>query len=70
MVNDHEKYEAHALEDVFIAASLNALSTEIERAGLFMMLKKTTRREDILRFASMWNLDGLVLIGFCDAEYA
>lgn len=70
VVNDHEKYEAHALEDVFIAASLNALSTEIERAGLFMMLKKTTRREDILRFASMWNLDGLVLIGFCDADYA
>lgn len=70
VVNDHEKYEAHALEDVFIAASLNALSTEIERAGLFMMLKKTTRREEILRFASMWNLDGLVLIGFCDADYA
>ena len=70
VINDHEKYEAHALEDVFIAASLNALSTEIERAGLFMMLKKTTRREEILRFASMWNLDGLVLIGFCDADYA
>ena len=70
VVNDHEKYESHVLEDVFIAASLNALSTEIEQAGLFMMLKKTTRREEILRFASMWNLDGLVLIGFCDADYA
>ena len=70
VVNDHKKYESHVLEDVFIAASLNALSTEIERAGLFMMLKKTTRREEILRFASMWNLDGLVLIGFCDADYA
>ena len=27
VVNDHEKYEAHTLEDVFIASSLNCLST-------------------------------------------
>lgn len=29
-VNDHEKYEGHTLDDVFIASSLNYLSTEIE----------------------------------------
>lgn len=69
VVNDHEKYEGRTLEDAFIASSLNALSTEIEQAGLFMMVKKTTDREQIIRFASMWNLEGLVLIGFCDADY-
>lgn len=69
VVNDHEKYEAHTLEDVFIASSINHLSTQIEANGQFMMVKKTTRREEIIRFASMWNLDGLVLIGFCDADY-
>lgn len=69
VVNDHEKYESHTLEDVFIAASLNHLSTEIEKCGQFMMVKKTTDPEEIIKFASMWNLDGLVLIGFCDQDY-
>ena len=39
-LNDHEKYEGHTLDDVFIASSLNCLSTEIEKRGLFMMVKK------------------------------
>lgn len=69
VVNDHEKYEGHVLEDVFIASSLNCLSTEIEKNGQFMMVKKTTRWEDIIQFASMWNMDGLVLIGFCGQDY-
>ena len=69
VINDHEKYEARTLEDVYIASSLNELSTEIEKSGLFMMVKKTTDPEDIIRFASMWNLDGMVLMGFCDQDY-
>lgn len=69
VINDHEKYESKTLEDVFIAASINSLSTEIEKAGKFMMIKKTTKLEEIIKFASMWNLEGLVLIGFCDADY-
>lgn len=69
VVNDHEKYEGHLLEDVFVASSLNALSTEIEQCGQFMMVKKTTSPEEIIRFASMWNVDGLVLLGFCDEDY-
>lgn len=69
VVNDHEKYENHTLEDVFIAASINHLSTEIEKNGQFMMVKKATKPEEIIRFASMWNLEGLVLIGYCDEDY-
>ncbi len=69
VVNDHEKYESHTLEDVFVAASLNCLSAEIEKNGQFMMVKKTTEPEQIIKFASMWNLDGLVLLGFCDEDY-
>lgn len=69
VVNDHEKYEGRALEDVFISASLNSLSAEIEKNGQFMMVKTTKNPEDIIRFASMWNLDGLVLIGFCEQDY-
>lgn len=69
VINDHEKYEEHTLEDVFIAASLNHLSTEIEKSGLFMMVKKTKNPEEIIKYASMWNMEGIVIIGFCDEDY-
>ena len=69
VVNDHAKYESHVLEDMFIASALNNLSNEIEQSGHFMMLKKTTQTDEIIRFASMWNMDGLVLIGFCEQDY-
>lgn len=70
VVNDHKKYEGRVLEDAFIAAAVNALSVEIEKAGMFLMIKTTTEQEEILRFASMWNMEGLVLIGFCEEDYA
>ena len=63
-INDHEKYEGHVLEDAFIAASLNALCAEIETRGQFMMVKRAKRPDEILQFASMWNMDGLIVIGF------
>lgn len=69
VINDHEKYESHALEDAFIASSLNELSAEIENAGYFMMVKVTNKWNEISRFASMWNMEGLVVIGFCENDY-
>lgn len=68
VVNDHEKYEGHVLEDGFISSAINALSREIDRAGYFMMVKVTSQWEDIVRFASMWNMEGLVLMGFCEQD--
>ncbi len=68
-VNDHEKYEGHTLEDFFISSSLNYLSTEIENSGQFMMIKKAKSAEEIIKFSSMWNMDGIVVIGFCDQDY-
>ena len=69
VVNDHPKYEGHALEDSFISAALNRLADEIERRGYFMMLKKAKIITEIVRFASMWNMDGVVITGFCEDEY-
>lgn len=69
VIHDHPKYEGRTLEDGFIAASLDALSRETERAGYFMMVKVTTDWEQIPRYASMWNMVGLVVIGFCKADY-
>lgn len=68
-VNDHEKYGGHTLEDFFISSSLNDLSVEIENSGQFMMVKKAKCAGDILQFASMWNMDGIVVIGFCEQDY-
>lgn len=62
-VNDHPKYAGHTLRDGFIAASLDALSTEIEAGGQFMMVKKAQCAGEVVRFASMWNMDGIVMIG-------
>ena len=68
-VNDHEKYQGHTLDDFFISSSLNYLSTEIENSNQFMMVKKAKCAEEIIKFASMWNMDGIVVIGFCDQDY-
>ena len=70
VVNDHRKYEGRVFEDAFIASAVNALSAEIERAGMFLMIKAARKQEEIVRFASMWNMEGLVLIGFCEEDYA
>ena len=69
VVNQHDKYEMHVLEDPFIASSLNNLSVEIEKLGKFMMVKTTTQISEIIKFASMWNMEGVILIGFCEQDY-
>lgn len=69
VVNDHIKYEGKVLEDAFVASSLNALMFELEKNGYFMMVRATTDWNEVARLASMWNMDGMVLIGFCEADY-
>lgn len=67
--HDHEKYEGRPLEDPFFASSLNALSQEVEQSGYFLMVKTAKTTEEIVRMASMWNMEGLVLLGFCEQDY-
>lgn len=69
IINNNEKYEGHILEDPFISSALNYLSAEIENNGFFMMIKTAADCADIIKFASMWNLTGMVLIGFCEQDY-
>lgn len=69
VVNDHHKYNHRTLEDPFIASALNDLLAEVDKAGYFMMVKKTVDCNEIIRFASMWNMVGLVVIGFCEQDY-
>lgn len=69
VINNHEKYEDKVLEDNFISSSLNYLSIELEQAGYFMMVKVTKEWNEIARFASMWNMEGMIVIGFCEQDY-
>ena len=69
VVNDHEKYEGRVLEDGFVMSSLNALSHEVNEKGYFMMIKTTSDIGEIPVIASMLNMDGLILMGFCEADY-
>lgn len=69
IINDHPKYEGHTLEDGFVSSALNALSAELNQSGYFMMVKTTTQWDEIARIASMWNMDGLILLGFCEQDY-
>ena len=69
IVNDHEKYEGHTLEDPFVSASLNYLADEIADHNYFFMLKKIRDINEIIRFSSMCNLDGMIVIGFCEEDF-
>ena len=69
VVNDHVKYEGRVLEDGFVTSSLNALSHEVNEKGYFLMIKTTSDISEIPVFASMWNMEGLILMGFCEADY-
>lgn len=69
VINDGPKYEGRVLEDGFVMASLNALSKQLNERGYFLMIKTTRHCAEIPKFASMWNMDGLILMGFCEAEY-
>lgn len=69
VICDHEKYEGKPLEDPFIAASLNALSREIQGGGWFLMVKTAKSVQEIVALASMWNMEGLVILGFCEQDY-
>lgn len=69
VVNDNVKYEGRVLEDGFVMSSLNALSREVNEKGYFLMIKTTSDIRQIPVFASMWNMDGLILMGFCEADY-
>lgn len=69
VINDGPKYEGNVLEDGFVMASLNALLKEVNKSGHFLMIKATRHCAEIPAFASMWNMDGMILMGFCEAEY-
>lgn len=52
-----------------ILLAQNELVREIEASGYFMMIKVTKAWDEIAKFASMWNLEGMIVLGFCEQDY-
>lgn len=50
------------LEDPFSATILGSMEHEISRSGYFMMLRTTSDKDEVLRLARTWKLDGLILL--------
>jgi LacI family transcriptional regulator len=69
VINRHSKYESRVLGDPFISESLDCLSCEIEQRDYFMMVKCTPDPADIVRYGSMWNMEGMIILGFCGEDY-
>lgn len=69
VINNHYKYERRVLEDPFINNALDNLYDVIEKQDYFMMIKCTDNCDDIIQYASMWNMEGLIIMGFCEQEY-
>ncbi|MBQ3514587.1 MAG: LacI family DNA-binding transcriptional regulator [Lachnospiraceae bacterium] len=69
VLSNDAKYENKMIEDPFVSGMLNYLSKELAKNDYFVMLKEVSDVKEIVRYASMWNMAGLVLIGFCAMDY-
>lgn len=69
VLSDDVSYEGKMIEDPFVSGMLNYLAKELDQTGYFMMLKEERDINQIVRYASMWNMAGLVLIGYCTVDY-
>lgn len=69
VLSNDVKYENKMLEDPFVSGMVNYLSKELAKNDYFVMLKEEPNIKEIVRYASMWNMAGLILIGYCTADY-
>ena len=69
VLSNDVKYENKMIEDPFVSGMLNYLSKELTKNDYFVILKEEPDIQQIVRYASMWNMAGLMLIGFCTADY-
>lgn len=69
VVSDNERYEGRMLEDPFVSRMINTISKELDRCGYFMMIQEERDIKKIVEYASMWNMAGLILMGYCAVDY-
>lgn len=68
-VNDHPEYEGKPLENPYYAKFISCLQKECAAAGCDLLIRTVSTWNQAAEFASVWNMKGLVVAGFCDADY-
>lgn len=69
VVNDHPTYEGHPFSDPYLLESLGALIQEAALHDLDVVPRSAITWDEVADFASTWNMKGLILSGFCQADY-
>lgn len=69
IINDHEKYEGHPLEDGYLSRLVNSLAIESEKRGYLLIVKLAKRIDDVPLLASLWNMSAVMVQGFCEVDY-
>ena len=69
IINDHEKYEGHPLEDGYLSRLVNSLAIESENRGYLLIVKLAKKIDDVPLLASLWNMSAVMVQGFCEVDY-
>ncbi|MGX8728849.1 MAG: LacI family DNA-binding transcriptional regulator [Lachnospiraceae bacterium] len=54
------------IQDPFFSVVIGAIEREIRQAGYYMMLYISDNTDELIRQASSWNVDGLIVVGLVD----
>ncbi len=60
---------SNALKDPFVGEFIGGLEKYIRESGYFMMLYISEDIDEIIRHISLWNVDGLILLGIIGEEW-
>ena len=63
-----DKYP-NIMADPFFGEVIGAMESEIRRQGYFMMLYVSNDIQDIMKYISSWNADGLLLVGMLHDDF-
>lgn len=69
LLSDDVKYKKRMLQDPFVSGMVDGLSKYLPQYGYFMMLREEKEVDRIVQYASMWNMAGLILIGYCLQDF-
>lgn len=69
LVGATQRYQKSMLTDPFISRMLDSISSELEKQGYFLMLRRETDILNVPKYARMWNWAGAIFLGFPQQSY-
>lgn len=68
-VTYHRIHGMRALQDSFVGELLGTIESEVRKRGYYLMLISGETYDEVVSIASSWNMDGLIVLGYSEAEY-